>query len=119
MIINIAQRDTIDQKTTQLDVYHYSYISKDKKKQYFMMLFLAADPDSYCVVKKSFFDNKRLMAYDKLENINGLISDKWDKRASYNKVYIVERIDSSEFKIIEVNIYYPFNSNGVIVKQLK
>ena len=102
------------------DIYHYGYTIPDKKQRIKLMLFATVDRNNFTVKDSTFFLIHRLREYKHLENIEGLISDDWNPlKIPFNKVYVVEKIGENQFKLIQVTMYYAFNSNGVRIEQMK
>jgi len=103
----------IDRSATEHDIYMYSYLSDDGKRVLIYDLFASLDKNNYCVGDTSIFKKYKILPYKNLEKINGLISDQWnDKNFAYKRVFLVERIDKNQFKIIQVQLFFPFSSNG-------
>ena len=99
-----------------VDIYNYSYISKNGKKTYSLMLFTPKS-NANIVIGKSELNKHVVIPYDGLENIKGLISDSWDdNKINFKKVFLIECVGHNKYKIIEVKLYFPFNSEGVKIK---
>lgn len=69
------------------------------------------------IVDKSELKKYATIPYDGLENISGLISDSWeDKKINFKKVFLIECIGHNKYKIVQVKLYFPFNSKGVKIR---
>lgn len=110
----IISNNKIESSGYNYDIYHYSYISVDGKTKWIYQLFSTVNHNKYCVVDNSVFRKHKILPYNKLEKIRGLISDQWDnKNFDYSKVFIIEKISENQFKIVQVQLYSPFSSEGV------
>ncbi|KLT64714.1 hypothetical protein [Pedobacter sp. BMA] len=110
-----------DQQSSEAKhIYHYSYVSNDGKKEYSYELLSSSPQDHSFITDKSIFIKKHIVPYQNLEKIKGFIADSWDSKVfPYRKVFIVEKISKDKFKVIQVQLYFPFSSEGVRIKQLQ
>ena len=101
-----------------IDIFHYRVLSANKEFNY--SLFATLDKNNFCVSDSSLFKKKKIFPYKNLERIKGLIADEWDKKViTFKKVFIVQKIANNQFKINEVQLYFPFSSNGVQIKSIR
>ncbi len=97
------------------DIFHYRVLTTNKEYNY--SLFATLDNNNFCVSDSTLFKKKKILPYKDLEKIKGLIADQWDKKViAFKKVFIVQKITNNQFKVNEVQLYFPFSSNGVEIK---
>ncbi|WP_443939817.1 hypothetical protein [Pedobacter sp. MW01-1-1] len=97
------------------DIYTYSYISYDGKTERIYKLFSSIDKHNYRITDSSFFKKQKVFPYRNLEKIKGLISEEWDaKNFAFDKVFLLEKIAENKFKIVQVELYFPFDSHGFL-----
>ena len=114
----VTRNNKIVAQRIDIDIFHYRVLSADK--QYDYSLFATLEKNNFCVSDSSIFKKKKLLPYKNLEKIKGLIADEWDKKVvTFNKVFIVQKIADNQFKINEVQLYFPFSSEGVKIKSIK
>ncbi|WP_231464476.1 MULTISPECIES: hypothetical protein [unclassified Pedobacter] len=103
----------IDRSETKHDIYTYSYISSDVKRDLIYDLFASINKNNFCITDSSILKKKRVLPYQNLEKIKGLISDEWNqKNFKYKRVFIVEKLAENQFKSTQVQLYFPFTSHG-------
>jgi hypothetical protein len=99
--------------TEDYDIYNYSYITADGKTERIYKLFSSLDKNNYCVSDSSIFKKHKILPYKDLEKIKGLISSEWNSKIfAYKKVFVVEKITENQYKAVQVQLYFPFDSHG-------
>ncbi len=97
------------------DIYNYSYITADAKTERIYKLLSSIDKNNYCIGGSSIFKKLKILSYKSLEKIKGLISYEWNSKTfAYNRVYIVKKNAQNQFKIVQVQLYFPLDSNGFL-----
>ena len=100
-------------KAEDYDIYNYSYISADGKTERIYKLFSSLNRNNYCVSDSNIFKKHKVLPYRRLEKIKGLISSEWDSKIFvYKKVFLIEKIAENQFKAVQVQLYFPFDSHG-------
>jgi len=95
------------------DIYNYSYISADGKTERIYKLLSTINKANFCISDGSIFKKFKVLPYRNLEKIKGFISPDWNNDAfKFKRVFIIEKKSENEFKIIQVQLYFPFDSNG-------
>lgn len=114
----VIKNNKIVSPAIEADIFHYRVLTTNKEYNY--SLFATLDNNNFCVSDSTLFKKKKILPYKDLEKIKGLIADQWDKKViAFKKVFIVQKIANNQFKVNEVQLYFPFSSNGVEIKWIK
>ncbi|MCZ4222909.1 hypothetical protein [Pedobacter rhodius] len=101
-------------------IYHYAYLTDDGKKEYSYEL-LATIPGTHPLIcNREIFSKYKIVPFQNLEKIKGLIADGWDSsKFPYRRIFVVEKIAKTRYKVVQVQLFFPFSSEGVKIRQLK
>ena len=101
-------------------IYHYSYLTKDGTKEISYQLLASIPGTNPIFIESKDFNQHKTIPFQNLENIKGLIADSWDSsKFPYDRVFIIEKIAKTKYKVVQVQLYFPFNSEGVKIRQVK
>jgi hypothetical protein len=102
------------------NIYHYSYLTKDGTKEFSYQLLASIPGTNPIFSDNKIFSKYNIVPFQNLEKIKGLIADSWDSsKFPYSRVFVVEKIAKTRYKVVQVQLYFPFNSEGVKIRQVK
>lgn len=97
-------------------IYNYSYVSGNGRIEYSYELFSTIPGVNAVITDKSIYRKYHILPFQNLEKITGLIADSWDKTFPYSRAYIIEKIAKSKFKVVQVELFFPFSSEPAIAR---